>query len=63
MIARGAAPESGARGIRRRSSSVLRAFATMWAIVMNWVIAALIVAVVVVWIIAQLRIWRSRAVR
>jgi hypothetical protein len=35
----------------------------MWAIVMNWVIAALIVAVVVVWIIAQLRIWRSRAVR
>jgi hypothetical protein len=51
------------RGIHRRSSSVRQAFATMWAIVMNWVIAALVVAVVVVWIIAQLRIWRSRAVR
>jgi hypothetical protein len=36
----------------------------MWAvIVMNWVITTLILAVVVVWIIVQWRIWRSRAVR
>jgi hypothetical protein len=32
----------------------------MWAMIaMNWVIATLIMAVVVLWIITQLRIWRS----
>jgi hypothetical protein len=36
----------------------------MWAtIVMTWVIAALIMAVVIVWIITQVQIWRSREVK
>jgi hypothetical protein len=36
----------------------------MWAmIVMNWVIATLIMAVVIVWIIIQLQIWRSRELK
>jgi hypothetical protein len=44
-------------------SSVSRVFATMWATVMNWAIAMLIMAVVVLWIITQLWIWRSREVK
>jgi hypothetical protein len=36
----------------------------MWAmIVMTWVIATLIMAVVIVWIITQVRIWRSRELK
>jgi hypothetical protein len=36
----------------------------MWAMIaMNWVIATLIMAVVVLWIITRLRIWRSGEVR
>jgi len=36
----------------------------MWAmIVMTWVIATLIMAVVIVWIITQVQIWRSRELK
>jgi hypothetical protein len=36
----------------------------VWAMmVMNWVIATLIMAAVIVWIIIQLQIWRSRELK
>jgi len=36
----------------------------MWAMIdMTWVIATLIMAVVIVWIITQVQIWRSRELK
>jgi len=36
----------------------------MWAMmVMSWVIGTLIMAAVIVWIIIQLQIWRSRELK